>query len=186
MGIKSIIAKYIITPLTQRKRKKNLKKCGDKVHVGSNCTFIGHIECGNNVFINDGAYFVSTMAKLIIKDHCMFGPNVTIYTGDHAIGVVGKHIIDVTDADKLKLGGNYDQDVIIEDGCWIGTRAIILKGVRIGRGCVIGAGAIVTKDVPDYSVYVGIPPNVRITPRFTEEEIIEHERILYPKQPQGN
>ena len=162
-----------------RRRKKNLAQCGENVVIGKNCTFLGNVECGNHIFINDGAYFVSTRAKLIIKDHCVFGPNVTIYTGDHATRVVGKHIIDVTDADKDMLDAKLDQDVVIEEGCWIGTRAIILKGVRIGKGSVVGAGAVVTKDVPDYSIYLGIPSASKILPRFTPEEIAEHERILY-------
>ena len=50
--------------------------------------------------------------------------------------------------------------VTIEDGAWIGCRAIILKGVTIGRGAVIGAGAIVTRDVPPYGVAVGQPARV--------------------------
>lgn len=50
--------------------------------------------------------------------------------------------------------------VVIEDGAWVGCRAIILKGVTIGRGAVIGAGAIVTRDVPAYSVAVGQPARV--------------------------
>ena len=176
--IKRIIRK-LISPIRKKKLMKGLTKYGEDVTVGKNCTFLGNIECGNHIFINEGAYFASTRAKLIIKDHCMFGPNVTIYTGDHAIRVIGKHIIDVTDADKDKLGGNFDQDVVIEEGCWIGTRAIILKGVRIGKGSVIGAGAIVTKDVPDYSIYVGSPLACKIIPRFTAEEIEQHEQILY-------
>ena len=68
---------------------------------------------------------------------------------------------------KRARGKAYDRDVVIEAVCWIGTRAIILKGVTVGRGSVIGAGAIVTRDVPPYSIYVGVP-DVRVYPRFTE------------------
>ena len=90
-----------------------------------------------------------------------------------------KHIIEISDSDKKKTNDpqKYDADVVIESGCWIGTRAIILKGVTVGRGSVIGAGAIVTKDVPPYSVYIGVP-SARIKPRFSEEQIAEHERVL--------
>ncbi len=176
-AVKKLIRK-VIFPLAKKRRMKGLTKYGEDVRIGKNCTFLGHIECGNHVFINEGAYFVSTRAKLIIKDYCMIAPNVTIYTGDHATRVIGKHMIDITDEDKDKLGGNFDQDVVIEEDCWIGTRAIILKGVHIGKGSVIGAGALVTKDIPNYSIYVGTPPAHRIFPRFTEEEILEHERLL--------
>lgn len=114
----------------------------------------------------------------------MIAPNVTIYTGDHATNVIGKHIIDVTDADKDKLNGEFDKDVIIGEGAWIGTRAVILKGVRIGKGAVIGAGAIVTKDVPDYHIYVGSPLAYKLYPRFTPEDMAEHVRLLSAKENQ--
>ena len=72
----------------------------------------------------------------------------------------------------------YDQDVVIESGGWIGTRAIILKGVTIGKGSVIGAGAVVTKSLSPYSIYVGVPV-AKTYPRFSEEQIIEHEQALF-------
>ena len=49
------------------------------------------------------------------------------------------------------------REVVIEDDAWIGTHAIIMPGVTIGRGAVVGAGCVVTKDVAPYSVVVGIP-----------------------------
>ena len=175
---KKIISK-IVSPIVRKKRMKEIEKYGERVFVGGNSRFIGHIELGNNISIGEGAYFVSTRAHLSVKDNCVFGPNVTIYTGDHAIHVMGKHIIDITDDDKTQLEEQFDKDVVVEEGCWIGTRAIILKGVTIGKGSVIGAGAIVTKDVPPYSVYVGSPPyNFKIIPRFSREEILEHEKLL--------
>lgn len=50
--------------------------------------------------------------------------------------------------------------VIIEDNVWVATRATILKGVRIGEGAVVAAGAVVTKDVPPFSVAAGVPARV--------------------------
>jgi len=50
--------------------------------------------------------------------------------------------------------------VVIEDDCDIGVGAIVLPGVRIGRGAQIGAGAVVAEDVPPYSVAVGVPAKV--------------------------
>ena len=93
--------------------------------------------------------------------------------------MIGKHICDISNQDKdsLKDKDRWDKDVIIESGCWIGTRAIILKGVTIGKGSVIGAGAIVTKDVPPYSVYVGVPAS-KVIERFSHDEIEQHEKIL--------
>lgn len=52
-----------------------------------------------------------------------------------------------------------------------------MRGVTVGKGSVIGAGAVVTKDIPPYSIYVGVPV-ARIMPRFTEERINQHEQNL--------
>ena len=61
------------------------------------------------------------------------------------------------------------EKVIIKDGAHIGIGAIILPGVTIGKGSVIGAGAVVTSDIPDYCVAVGVPAKVIKT--FKEENI---------------
>lgn len=63
-----------------------------------------------------------------------------------------------------------DTETIIGNDVWIGTNAIILKGVNVGTGAVIGAGTIVTKDVPPYSVVVGVPGKV-IKYRFDSSTI---------------
>lgn len=169
--------KNLIKSVLQLNRIRKLKKHGDNVWVGKDAFIKGNVEVGSNVNIGRGARLVSSMATIKIHDYVVFGPDVTVYTGDHATDVIGKHIIEVTDADKKASGKVYDKDVVIEAGCWIGTRAIILKGVTIGKGSVIGAGAVVTKDVPPYSVYVGVP-QCRTFKRFSEEEILQHETAL--------
>jgi acetyltransferase-like isoleucine patch superfamily enzyme len=97
--------------------------------------------------------------------------------GDHDISKIGRFIIDITEDEKDKCN---DQDVIFEDDIWVGARALILKGVIVGRGAVIGAGALVNQNVPPYSIMVGVPARpVRL--RWTIQEILQHENILYPK-----
>jgi acetyltransferase-like isoleucine patch superfamily enzyme len=58
----------------------------------------------------------------------------------------------------------------IDDEVWIGTRAIILSGVKIGKGAIIGAGAVVAKDVPAYTIVIGNPARV-VKARFTDDII---------------
>lgn len=166
----------MLSVLIQKYRKKHLK-VGEHVWIGRDCHLQGDIRVGNNVTIGERSLFVSTRAKLIIFDHVIFGPNVIIYTGDHATDIIGKHVSDVTDADKESLSNSYDQDVVIESGCWIGAGSIILKGVTIGRGSIVGAGSIVTRDVPPYSVYLGAP-GLKVLQRFSKEKIEDHERQL--------
>lgn len=173
----NIIFKFMKSRINQW-RLRVCKRHGHNINIGKNCVLRGNIELGSHISIGHGALFVSTCASLKIHDYVVIAPNVTIYTGDHAIDFLGKHIIDVSEQDKNKTDPQkYDKDVTIESGCWIGTRAVILKGVTIGRGSVIGAGAVVTRDVPPYSIYVGVPSS-KLIPRFNNIQIAEHERLL--------
>ncbi|WP_438836482.1 CatB-related O-acetyltransferase [Streptococcus pluranimalium] len=61
-------------------------------------------------------------------------------------------------------------EIVIDDDVWIGTSALILSGVHIGKGAIIAAGAVVTKNVPAYSVVAGVPAQV-IKYRFSKEKI---------------
>ena len=65
-------------------------------------------------------------------------------------------------------------DTIIGDGCWIGSRAMIMQGVTLGEGAVVATGAVVTKDVPPYAVVGDVPAKI-IKYRFPEEDI---EKLL--------
>lgn len=71
--------------------------------------------------------------------------------------------------------------VEIDSDIWIGTNVTILNGVHISRGCIVAAGAVVTKDVPPYAVVGGVPAKV-LQFRFNVEQILEHEKALYPAE----
>lgn len=105
----------------------------------------------------------------------MIGHNITNLGGNHRFDIVGKFMIDIKENDKLP---ENDQDVIIEDDVWVGCNVTLLKGVTIGRGSVIAAGAVVTKSCLPYSIIGGNPAKL-IKMRFTEESIVEHERLLF-------
>ena len=105
---------------------------GDHVSVGHGCDFIpSHIHCGHHVYIGPHASFMASIAHIHIGNYVTFGPNVTIRGGNHRTDVVGKHIYEITEAEKLP---ENDADVYIEDGVWCGCNAVILKGVRVCRG----------------------------------------------------
>ncbi len=75
---------------------------------------------------------------------------------------------------------DLDKDVIIEDEIWVGSNVTILCGAHISRGCVVAAGAVVNKYIPPYSIVGGVPAKV-LKYRFTIDEILEHEKKLYPE-----
>ncbi len=130
------------------------------------------IEVGDDVYIGPGATLSASESKIVMGNKIMFGPNVTIMGGDHNASIIGKYMYDI----KEKRPED-DQPVYIEDDVWIGTGAIILKGVRVGKGSIIAAGALVIKDVPPYTIVGGVPAKV-LKERFSEEEIKEHESLL--------
>jgi acetyltransferase-like isoleucine patch superfamily enzyme len=152
-------------------------RCGKNVRFDPDSVFsYENIEIGDDVFIGPGASLQATQRGIIIGNKVMFGPNVTIMGGDYNTSVIGQFMVDV----KVKRPED-DQTVIIEDDVWVGTCAIVLKGVRLGRGCIVAAGAIVTKDVPPYTVAVGVPARVRKV-RFPVEIILLHEAKVYPPE----
>ena len=57
-------------------------------------------------------------------------------------------------------GTSEQKPVLIGNDVWLGRRVLIMPGVHIGDGCIIGAGAVVTKDIPPYSVAGGVPAKV--------------------------
>ena len=146
--------------------------------MSSDIKGLENLSIGDHTLIPKGSTFYCTRAELRIGNNVIFGPKPTIITGDHRIDLIGKHIINITDEEKLP---DQDLPVIIEDGVWCGANITILKGVTIGRGSVVAAGAVVTKSFPPYSIIGGIPAKV-IRMRFTEEEIERHERLLLSSQ----
>lgn len=170
--------KNMIHKALKQCRTRRFREFGEKSNA-SKGTYLGNIYVGSHVSIGKGAWIVAYRSKIVIHDYVVIAPNVTIYGGGHITDIVGRHIIEITNSDKdlAPDKDRWDKDVVIESGAWIGTRAIILRGVTIGKGSVIGAGSVVTKDVPPYTVYVGVPQH-KCMPRFTPEEILEHERLL--------
>ena len=106
----------------------------------------GRIEIGNHTFINYGSS-IAARASVKIGSYCHLGHYTFVMDNDQH-GVVRRMELPQSDP------------VIIEDHVWIGSKAVILAGVRIGRRSVIGAGSIVTKDIPPRCVAAGNPARV--------------------------
>lgn len=111
-------------------------------------------------------------------NYVMCGPDVKIGMGEHRFDVAGTPVI---------FSGHPDvSETVIEDDVWIGARALVRSGVRVGRGSIIAMGAVVTKDVEPYSIVAGVPARM-IKARFsTPEEIAEHDIMLSQQPTCGN
>ncbi len=134
----------------------------------------GRIHLGDDVILGRGACLLAAESDIVVGNKVMFGPGVVIVAGNHNTSVVGRAMFDVIEKRPID-----DQDVVIEDEVWVGARAVILKGVVVGRGAIVGAGAVVTHPVPPYGVVAGNPAKL-IRFRFSVDQILVHERALYP------
>lgn len=152
-----------------------LKRHGDNVNIGhgSDITW-QNVSVGHNVYLGPNTTIISTRAEVIMHDNIMFGPGVTIITGDHRFDLVGRTMISIKESEKLP---ENDQNVVINSDVWIGANATILKGVTIGEGSIVAAGALVIKDIPEYSIVGGVPAKV-IGFRFSAEEIKQHKALM--------
>lgn len=110
-----------------------------------------HLEIGENVIINYG--FTAFVAnKIDIGPNCIFAANVTLVSENHGINPESDLPYH---AQSLTTG-----PIFIGEGCWIGQNVVVLPNVNIGAKCVVGANSVVTKDIPPYSIAVGIPAKV--------------------------
>ena len=124
---------------------------GDDVYVGHNAILKGYhkgrMTIGEGTWIGQGA-FLHSAGDITIGRGVGIGPKVTILTSEHT-------------ADDRALPVMHTPvefaPVVLEDGCDIGAGAVILPGVRIGRGAIVGAGAVVTRDVEPFTIAAGVP-----------------------------
>ncbi|PIV94770.1 MAG: acyltransferase [Flexibacter sp. CG_4_10_14_3_um_filter_32_15] len=117
---------------------------GSSIHL--NC-FINRfdIEIGTNTAVNRKCY-LDGRGSLFIGNNVSISPEVHLITAQHAM--------------NDPLFSYITAPIKIGDNVWIGTRAIILPGVTLGKGCVVAAGAVVTKSFQDFSVIGGVPAKV--------------------------
>tara|TARA_Y100001970_G_C14077294_1_gene772735 strand:+ start:621 stop:1172 length:552 start_codon:yes stop_codon:yes gene_type:complete len=119
---------------------------GEQTEIWTGVRFVGgamdKISIGKFSVIPHGALLVAGDA-IRIGDNVVFGHDVQLYTSDH-------------DPDDPTFA-RRDAPIEIHDNVWVGSRAIILKGVTIGEGAVVAAGSVVTRDVESFSIVGGNP-----------------------------
>lgn len=108
----------------------------------------GQIEAGYGSYIGEHSTLQAAPNCIIkIGAHCRISHNVRVYTqSDNADCDLSIHPV------RQKTG-----DVIFEDYCWVGANVFVNPGVRIGTNSVVGANAVVTKDIPSFEIWGGVP-----------------------------
>ena len=120
--------------------------------------------------------FISNKGKLTVKKYAAIGAGCIIIPGDHVPTVGVPQYL----AGKLHIN-DVDGEIEVGEDAWVGAGTILLSHCKIGRGAVVAAGAVVSKEVPPYAVVAGIPAKI-IATRFSVEQILKHEAILYPPE----
>jgi virginiamycin A acetyltransferase len=124
-----------------------------------NVSVMGGVRICAHTYVNDGSIIHS---ETYIGRYCSIGNRVSIGTGHHDMNLLSTSSWFESDAPPSyrSVGGDGIVRVRILNDVWVGDGAIIMGGVLVGNGAVIGAGSVVTKDVPDYAVVVGVPAKV--------------------------
>lgn len=107
-----------------------------KIRIGSYCNIMHDFQCNASLSVE-------------LQDHVLVAPRVFITDSDHVVDEAGERTTGCTELRSAP--------VVIENDCWLGVNAVILKGVRIGHHSIVGANAVVTSDVEPCSIVAGIP-----------------------------
>ncbi len=127
----------------------------EDAEINVNDTFFIHSGCDIMVFkgakLNLGSGYINRYCKIRCYDEITIGNGVAISEN---------FTIWDSDAHQIINGNEATQPIVIGNKVWIGTNVTVLKGVKIGDGCVIAAGSLVTKDVPANCLAAGVPAKV--------------------------
>ena len=103
-----------------------------------------NVRIGKSVYVMNGVLLMAS-GGIIIEDYALVAAHAKIISNDH---------------DPYYRPALTCKPVIIKEGAWIGAGAAIMKGVTVGKYAIIGSNSVVTKDIPDYAVAVGVPAKV--------------------------
>lgn len=121
-----------------------------KIKDGVTFWFPEGVRIGRNVTINEWV-FIDGAGGVDIGDDCRIAHGCSFISEDHVFD----------DPDRpIREQGRKVAPIVVEDDVWFGCGVRVMRGVRIGKGSVIGAGSVVTRDIPPYSVAVGVPAKV--------------------------
>lgn len=151
--------------------EKELKKLNPETNIFPsnmiplNLVKFGKFSYGNPKIKSYGA----EGEELIIGNFVSIAEEVTfLLSGEHNTDTLSTYPFEVMYFKNKKSEAICKGKIVVEDDVWIGYRATILSGVKIGKGAIVGAGAVVTKDLEPYGIYGGVPAKL-IKYRFSKE-----------------
>jgi UDP-2-acetamido-3-amino-2,3-dideoxy-glucuronate N-acetyltransferase len=113
---------------------------GDTCSFGQNCFVASNVQIGSNVKVQNN---VSIYTGTVIEDDVFLGPSCVLTNICNPRSQINRH--------------NLFENTVLKKGCTIGANATVVCGTVIGRYAFIAAGAVVTRDVPDYALIMGVP-----------------------------
>ncbi|BBO87658.1 acyltransferase [Desulfosarcina ovata] len=125
---------------------------GGKIHLYPYCylkSCPGTIHIGDKSSVGEFSY-INSMESVWIGNNVLIAPSCHITDANH----------DISGVSPISENKRISKPVIIKSNSWIGANVKILSGVTVGKGAVVGAGSVINKDLPDYSIAVGIPGRV--------------------------
>ena len=143
----------------------------ERLKIGAGCLVVGQLlvekegtlEIGDHGYVGPGAR-IWALRQMRIGSRVFISHGVNIHDSDsHSLSAKERHerfLEKMRHGHHLVPENTKSAPGVIEDDVWIGFNAIILKGVRVGRGAVVGAGSVITKDVDPFTVVVGNPQRV--------------------------
>lgn len=161
-----------------KRRLKKLGYCGKGAKLGEPTLLSDY----SKVLLYDGAALdagftmISYSGRFIMKKNSCTAVGLTVVTGNH-----GREIGQWFNVSATNHSEDIEKDVVVEEDVWLGTNVTLLSGVKVGRGATVGAGAVVRTNVPPYSIVTGNPAKV-VGFSLKPEEVIEHEKVLYPEE----
>ena len=154
--------------------KRGLTKVHPTFYVADTATVSKDIVAGAYTFINIRA---EIGPGVTLGNYVMIAPEAWLIGNDHNFDKPGVPVI--------FSGRPPTKNIVVGDDVWIGNGAMVLTGVTIGRGAIIAARSVVTKDVPPYEIWGGIPAK-KIGERFTsEEDRAKHDKMLAQPPSEG-
>ena len=152
-----IVASLPDTPLGSRLRlvfyRHCLKLCGHFTSLsGLWIASPQYVSIGDGVSINRHVMIDATDGEIRIGKNVLIGPYSVLRAADHVFA----------DHDRpIREQGHAGGVISIEEDCWLGSHVVVIRNVTIGKGSVVGAHSVVTKDIPPYSIAMGVPATVK-------------------------